>query len=171
MITNHDGISFDFNIFETNIVNLLILNSLVFYFGKQFLTKILVERQQKVFTAIQEAEKQLELSRLRLEESEKQLEQTSIVIKQIISEAENTAQKIRASILAQGKSEIERLAITTQNNIKNAEIQIKNKIQKHIVSIAIERVSIKLKQSITADQHKLIIENNISKLGGLRNEY
>nr|YP_009370327.1 ATP synthase CF0 subunit B [Bulboplastis apyrenoidosa]ARO90816.1 ATP synthase CF0 subunit B [Bulboplastis apyrenoidosa] len=150
-----------------NIVNLLILNSLVFYFGKQFLTKTLVARQQKVFTAIQEAEKQLELSKLRVEESEKQLEQTSLVIKQIISEAENTAQKIRASILVQGKSEIDRLALTTQNSIINAEVQIKNQIQKHIVSIAIERVSIKLKQAITAEQHQLIIDKNISKLGGL----
>nr|YP_010338714.1 ATP synthase CFO B subunit subunit I [Glaucosphaera vacuolata]UNJ18664.1 ATP synthase CFO B subunit subunit I [Glaucosphaera vacuolata] len=157
---------FNFDIVETNIVNLSILVGIVFYFGKQFLLNTLGQRQQKVLLAIQEAEQQLTESNLRIVESEKKLEQAHLVIKQIISNAENTAQKIKESILSQGKEEINRFTSAKQTSIENAEIQMRKQIQKKITTLAIDRVTLNLKNKINAEMHKSILENNISKLGG-----
>eukprot|EP00171_Calliarthron_tuberculosum_P023902 IDg23902t1 len=75
----------------------------------QFLGATLNNRQQKVLTAIQESEERLQKANIRLIESEKQFKQTKMVIKQIEQEAIITAEKVRNSILAQGKLDIERL--------------------------------------------------------------
>lgn len=57
--------------------------SLIVYFGKQFLSNTLQSRQQRVVTALQEAEDKLQKASARLSESEKQLAQTQLVIEQV----------------------------------------------------------------------------------------
>nr|YP_010330422.1 ATP synthase CFO B subunit subunit I [Rhodella violacea]UNJ18138.1 ATP synthase CFO B subunit subunit I [Rhodella violacea] len=154
------------NLAETNLVNLTILISLIVYFGKQFLTTTLQSRQQRVITALQEAEDKLQKASARLSESEKQLAQTQLVIEQVTEEASKTAQKVKDLIMIQGKLEVERLTKSSQDNIKNAEFQIRKKIQQQISTLAIERVTLDLKNKMTDSIQSQIIDDNIAKLGG-----
>ena len=96
------GFGFNSNILEANVINIFILASGVFYLGRNFLSSALELRQQKITEAIQEAEERLQQASLRLSESEKQMTQAKIVIDQIKKEAENTARKVKETILAQG---------------------------------------------------------------------
>jgi F-type H+-transporting ATPase subunit b len=61
------GINFD--IFETNLINLLILTGGIFYLGSNALSESLVERQQKILGAIQESEERLAQATQRLTEN------------------------------------------------------------------------------------------------------
>jgi F-type H+-transporting ATPase subunit b len=164
--TASKGFGFNSNILEANVINIVILASGVFYLGRNFLTSSLELRQQKITEAIQEAEERLEQANLRLSESEKQLAQAKTVIEQIKKEAESTARKVKETILAQGKLDIERLTNSGKSSIEKAELQIKKQIQQHITNLAIKRVTSQLQDFMTPNIQSKLIDSNISQLGG-----
>lgn len=160
------GFGFNSNILEANVINIVILASGVVYLGRNFLSSALELRQQKITEAIQEAEDRLQQANIRLAESEKQMAQAKIVIEQIKTEAENTARKVKETILAQGKLDIERLTNSGKSSLEKAELQIKKQLQQHITNLALKRVSIQLKEYMTNSLQSKLIDSNISQLGG-----
>nr|UAD84364.1 ATP synthase CF0 subunit I [Agarophyton chilense] len=165
--TNYNlSIRFNTDFLEANVINILLLLSGLIYVLKEFLGSILVDRQEKVLFAIQESEERLQQANLRLSESEKQLAQTQMVVTQIIKEAEITAQKVRQSILDQGKADVEKLIAASKDSITTAETQIKQQIQLQVTSLAIKRVTMQLQDQITPTIQTKIIDNNIAQLGG-----
>ena len=81
------------NFLEANLINIVCLLFGLIYLLREFLGALLVTRQQKVLSAIQESEDRLDKARVRLAESEKQFKQTEIVIKQIEQEANYNSSK------------------------------------------------------------------------------
>jgi F0F1-type ATP synthase membrane subunit b/b' len=71
-------ISLNTDIFEANLVNLVLLTGGIFYLGSNALSESLAERQQKILGAIQESEERLQQAVVRLDESETQLKQAQI---------------------------------------------------------------------------------------------
>nr|YP_009332718.1 ATP synthase CF0 B subunit [Membranoptera weeksiae]AHZ94732.1 ATP synthase CF0 B subunit [Membranoptera weeksiae] len=162
----NNSISFNSNFLESNVLNIVLLLSGLIYVLKQFLGSILSLRQEKVLFAINESEERLKQANVRLGEAEKQLVQTQIIINQIIKEAQITAEKVRQSILEQGKFDIERLTVSSKASIKYAENQVKQQIQQQIISLAIKKVTKKLKTQMTSAMQVKIIDNNIMQLKG-----
>ena len=165
-LASSKGFGFNSNFLEANVINIVILASGVFYLGRNFLTSALELRQQKIAEAIQEAEERLQQANIRLAESEKQLAQAKIVVEQIKKEAENTASKVKETILAQGKLDIERLTNTGKSSIEKAEVQIKKQIQQHITTLALKRVTAQLQDYMNPTLQSKLIDSNISQLGG-----
>nr|YP_009293640.1 ATP synthase CFO B chain subunit I [Rhodymenia pseudopalmata]AOM64322.1 ATP synthase CFO B chain subunit I [Rhodymenia pseudopalmata] len=164
--SDSQAIGFNSDFLEANVINIAMLLSGLIYILRQFLGSILFDRQEKVLFAIQEAEERLHQADIRLNESEKQLSQTQMVINQIIKEAEITAQKVRQSILDQGKVDIERLTLASKVSIETAEIQIRQQIQQQIIALAINRVTLQLQNQVTATMQAKIIDSSILGLGG-----
>nr|QCI07015.1 ATP synthase CF0 subunit I [Haraldiophyllum bonnemaisonii] len=160
------GISFNSHFLEANVLNIFILLFGLIYVLKQFLGSILLVRQEKVLFAIKESEERLEQANIRLNEAEKQLLQTQIIINEIIKEAELTAQKVRQSILEQGKYDIEKLTESSKISIKSAENQVKQQIRQKITALAISKVSLQLKNQMTPEIQMKIIDNSIMQLKG-----
>nr|YP_009315744.1 ATP synthase CF0 subunit I [Trichogloeopsis pedicellata]SCW24402.1 ATP synthase CF0 subunit I [Trichogloeopsis pedicellata] len=164
-LANSKSFGINTNFLEANVINIVLLLSGLIYILKNFLGSTLVNRQEKVLLAIQESEERLKQANERLEEAEKQLAQTQLVITQIKQEADITAQKVRDSILNQGKIDIEKLTSAGKNSIANAEQEIKKQIQKQIVTLAIHKVTIQLEQQMSNSTQSKIIDQNINKLG------
>jgi F-type H+-transporting ATPase subunit b len=76
----HLAVSFNPDIFETNLINITLLLGGIIYLGSSALTESLSERQEKIVGAIKEAEERLQQADTRLAEGEKQLEQAQLVI-------------------------------------------------------------------------------------------
>jgi F-type H+-transporting ATPase subunit b len=165
-LSSGKGFGLNPNFLESNVINIAILLSGVVYLGRNFLTSALESRQQKVAEAIQESEERLQQANTRLIEAEKQLTESQIVIDQIKKEAESTARKVKETILAQGKLDIERLTNNGKSSIEKAEVQIKKQIQQHISNLALERVSGQLKTYLKPNLQSKLIDTNISQLGG-----
>lgn len=165
-LSSEKGFGFNSNILESNVLNIAILLSGVVYLGNNFLTSALESRQQKVAEAIQESEERLQQATARLTESEKQLTEAQIVITQIKKEAEITGRKVKETILAQGKLDIERLTNNGKSSIEKAEVQIRKQIQQHITNLALQRVTIQLKDYLTSNLQSKLIDTSISQLGG-----
>nr|YP_009391641.1 ATP synthase CF0 subunit I [Laurenciella marilzae]ARW59785.1 ATP synthase CF0 subunit I [Laurenciella marilzae] len=160
------GISFNSNFLEANVINISFLLFGLVYVLRKFLGSILIQRQNKVLFAIRECEERLEQANIRLDEAEKQLAQTQIIINQIIEEAENTAKKVRQSILEQGKSDIDKLTLSSKASVKFAETQVRLQIQQQITALAIKKVSIELQSQMTSVMQTQIIDRNIIQLEG-----
>jgi F-type H+-transporting ATPase subunit b len=165
-LSSGKGFGFNSNFLETNVINIALLLTGVFYLGNNFLTSALELRQQKVTEAIQEAEERLQQANARLLDSEKQLTQAQNVIEKIKKEAETTARTVKETILAQGKLDIERLTNNGKSSIEKAELQIKKQIQQRITDLAMQRVSTQLQDYMTPSLQSKVIDNNIAQLGG-----
>jgi len=158
-------ISINPDILETNLLNISLLLGGVIYLGNNVLTASLAERQQKILGAIQESDERLQEAVTRLTESEKQLAQAQIVIESIKEDAKKTAQQVKAGILNDGKSEIERLTSTAKSQITTIEAKIRKQITDYVVALALKRVTVQLEGKLKSNLQQQIIDRNISKLG------
>lgn len=158
------GFGLNFNFLEANVINIALLLAGLIYVLKNFLGSVLSDRQSKVLFAIRESEERLEQANVRLTEAEKQLTQTQVIINQIINEAEETAKKVRESILDQGKLDIEKLTQSSKSSVEFAENQVKLQIQQQITTLAINKVNAQLKKQMNPIMHKKIIDQNIMQL-------
>ena len=156
------GINFD--IFETNVINLAILVGGIFYLGSNALSETLAERQQRILGAIQESEERLAQAIQRLKESETQLEQAQLVIASIKNDAETTANQVKNAILTEGKAEIERLSATAKSQIGTIEAKVRKQISDYVVALALQRVTLQLEGKLSGNVQQQLIDRNISKL-------
>jgi F0F1-type ATP synthase membrane subunit b/b' len=158
------GVSFNGDIFEANLVNLILLDGGLFYLLSGALSESLSERQQKILGAIQESEERLQEATTRLTESETQLAQAQIVIDTIQKDAEQTASQVKSSILTDGKTEIERLTSAAKSQIGTIEAKVRKQISDYVVSLALQRITAQLEGKLNSSLQQQIIDRNISKL-------
>lgn len=158
------SVGLNVDIFETNVINITILLGGIIYLGSNALSASLIERQQKILGAIQEAEERLQQAVARLAESEKQLDQAQIVIESIKADAEKTAMQVKISILNDGKAEIERLTASAKAQITTIEAKVRKQISDYVVTLALKRVTLQLEDKLNSNLQQQIIDRNISKL-------
>jgi F0F1-type ATP synthase membrane subunit b/b' len=158
------GVSFNGDIFEANLVNLILLGGGLFYLLSGALSESLSERQQKILGAIQESEERLQEATTRLTESETQLAQAQMVIDTIQKDAEQTASQVKSSILTDGKAEIERLTSSAKAQIGTIESRVRKQISDYVVSLALQRITTQLEGKLNSSLQQQIIDRNISKL-------
>jgi len=159
-----EGVSFNPDIFEANLVNLIILVGGLFYLLSGALSESLSERQQKILGAIQESEERLEEATKKLADSETQLAQAQLVIESIGKDAEVTAQQVKSTILTDGKSEIERLTDAAKGQIVTIEARVRKQISNYVVTLALKRITMQLEGKLNSSLQEQIIDRNISKL-------
>ena len=151
-------------IFEANLVNLILLGGGLFYLLSGALSESLSERQQKILGAIQESEEKLQEATTRLTEGETQLAQAQMVIDSIKKDAEQTAQQVKSSILTNGKTEIERLTATAKLQIGTIESRVRKQISDYVATLALQRITMQLEGKLNSSLQQQIIDRNISKL-------
>ena len=160
------GVSFNTDIFEANLINLILLDGGLFYLLSGALSESLSERQQKILGAIQESEEKLQEATTRLTEGETKLAQAQIVIESIQKDAQQTAAQVKSSILADGKLEIERLTANAKTQINTIESRVRKQISDYVATLALQRITMQLEGKLNSSLQQQIIDRNISKLAG-----
>lgn len=166
LLAEEGSLGLNLDIFEANLVNLVILGGGIFKLGSTALSESLVERQQKVVGAIQESEERLEQAVAKLEESEKQLAQAQLVIAALKEDALTTAKQVKSGIFTDGKVEIERLTASAKSQVGTIETRIRKEISDYVVTLALQRVTLQLEGKLQPKVQGQIIDQNISKLKG-----
>jgi F-type H+-transporting ATPase subunit b len=160
------GFGLNLDIFEANLVNLIILDGGLFYLLSGALSESLSERQQKILGAIQESEEKLQEATVRLTEGETKLAQAQMVIASIQKDAEQTAEQVKSLILTNGKAEIERLTATAKMQIGTIEARVRKQISDYVATLALQRITMQLEGKLNSSLQQQIIDRNISKLAG-----
>jgi len=151
-------------IFETNVINIIILLGGLIYILSRALSDNLTERQQTILGAIQESEERLNEASKRLYESQVQLAQAQIVIDSIQIEAETAAKQVKNALLTDGKIEIERLTASAKSQISTIEVKVRKQISEYVAALALKRITSQLESKLTFPLQQQIIDRNILKL-------
>ena len=150
--------------FVWRIINFGILAFLLYKVGKKPFKEFLFTRKEKIETAIIEAENARKLAEDRQKEYEekiKNLEQEKkAIIEQFKREGEAEKERIIASAELKAEKIIEHAKIAAAQEVEKEREKIKRETTEQIIEIA-ERL---LRENITEDDHKRIINNSIERM-------
>ncbi|MGB3202583.1 MAG: F0F1 ATP synthase subunit B [Nodosilinea sp.] len=160
------GLGVDFNILETNLINLVIIIGVLYYFGGKFLGKTLSTRQSAIKTAIVEAEQRKREAAAALAEQQQKLAQAQAEAKKILAEAQTTAERTRDEILKQSQADVERMRANAAQDLNSQEARVMRELQQRIAALAIERSEAALPGRLDDDLQRRLVDASIALLQG-----
>lgn len=162
------GFGLNFDILEANLINLAIVISLVVYFGRGFLGKILADRQSAISTAIQEAEQRKRKAAEELANEQQKLAQSQQEAQRIRDAAEASAKAARDEILSRVTQEIERLRESASQDTTSSQERTILELRQQIAAQALQQVEAELlvKLAKNQDAQRQLIDRSIALLGG-----
>jgi F-type H+-transporting ATPase subunit b len=160
------GFGFNFEILESNLINLLILVGVLFYYGSKIVGNILSERKNKIAQKIQEVEAKQARAAKALTEEQAKLAQAKSTASKIISEAEANAEKAKQAILAQGEKEVERIKAMAVADLNSEQERAIAELKQRVAALALGRVENQLGEILNDDVQHQLIDRSIARLGG-----
>ena len=166
LATEESGFGLNFNILETNLVNLSILIALIVYFGRSFLGSVMSERRSSIETSIQDAEKRLKEASKALVEQQKNLAEAQATAVQIRSDGEAAAKVAKEDILAQASKDIQRMRDEAARDLTSQRDRVVLELRQRISALAVEKVETQLRSQVGEEQQQRLIDQSIGLLGG-----
>ncbi len=162
----HSGFGLNTNILETNLINLAIIITVLFIFGRKVLGNTLKARRENIETAIKSAEQRAAQAAKQLQEAQQKLTQAQAEATRIKAEAEESAKAAEAAILAQAAADIEKMQAAGAADL-NAELErVISQLRQRVVAQALQKAEAQLTAGISDDAQTTIIDRSIAQLGG-----
>lgn len=160
------GIHLNFDILETNVINLGIVIGVLVYFGRGVLGKALSERQAQIAEAIQEAETRKKTAAAALADEQQKLAQAQAEASRILAEAKERSKSVRESILAEAQADAERLKAAEVQDLTRQQERVMVELRQRIAALALEQVEAQLKSGIAESTQQQLIDRSIASIGG-----
>ncbi len=160
------GFGFNFNILETNLINLAIVIVVLLVYGRKIVGKILLERRARIETAIQSAEQRQKEAAKALEGQQQKLAQAQAEAERIRAESEESAKVARENILAAAAQDIERLKETAVQDLNTERERAIAQLRQRVVAMALEKVESQLRTGVDNATQQQLIDRSIALLGG-----
>ena len=159
------GFGFNFDIIETNLINLGIILILLKVYGGKVLSNILSERRAKIEAEIKSAEARAKESKDALAAAQKNLKEAQDNAVKIRSEAETNAERAKEAVLAKGQKEVERLKASADADLNSEQERAIAQLRSRVVEMALERVESRMGEVLNDDKQRQLIDRSIAKLG------
>jgi F-type H+-transporting ATPase subunit b len=163
---SHGGFGINFDILETNLINLAILVGILVYFGSKVLKNILGDRQSRIAAAIQEAERQQKEAAQALAVAEKQLAEAEAEAQRIRQSGEASAKTSRESILQKATLDVERMQQTATQDLNTDRDKAVAELKERVAALAMQRVESQLKSLLNESTQQQLVDNSLAQLGG-----
>jgi len=160
------GFGFNFDIFETNLINLSILCFVLIYFGRKLLGETLSARSEKIAAAINDAEARQKKAAEALADQQQKLAQAQQEAVNIRKKAEENAVAAKAAIAAKTAQDIERLKETAAADLSSQQERAIAELKQRACALALERVESRLQTRLNKNAQKKLINRSIAQLGG-----
>lgn len=160
------GIGLNFDILETNLINLAIIIGVLFIFGRKIVGKTLSDRRERIETAITGAEKRQREAAIALSDQQQKLAQAQAEAERIRKAAEGSAQVARENILATAAQDIERLKETATQDLNSERERAIAQLRQQVVAMALQKVESHLQSGVDNAAQQQLIERSIALLGG-----
>ena len=164
VLANH-GFALNFNLFETNLINLVLVIALLVYFLKGFLGNILERRREAILADLKDAENRLVTAGKALEEGQRELAQAKSTAEKILAEAKQRAQLIRQD---GEKRTIEEMACIKQDanaNLNAEAARVVEALRAETARTAIDKALAALPKRLTDAKRAELIDRSIEALG------
>jgi len=165
LLASHGGFGLNFNLFETNIVNLAIVIFGLYKFLPNFLGSILERRRAIILEDLKDAEQRLAASSAALAQAQGDLAAAQQKAEQIRADGKARAEAIR---LDSEKRTIEEMARLKQGAAadSNAEAsRATNALRREAARLAIEKALASLPGKLNADAQAQLVNQSIQNLG------
>jgi F-type H+-transporting ATPase subunit b len=160
------SVSLNTDIFEANLINIVLLVVLLFNVVGDALKTSMLERKEKILSGVQDAEQRLNEASERLAEAKTQLEQSKLVIDKITADKEETRRTLAFSNGTRVQEESVRRADSAKLAVMYKKQQVLREVKEQVSTLALTRVITTLKDDLTLDKHLAIIDNGIALIGG-----
>ena len=166
VIAEQEGITFNSDLLETGLVNILLLIGVLILNGQSLLGESLEERRTSIVNNLQDAENRLSEAENRLREAEKQLNQAKVVIDDIKTQTLTTKTLMLESGIAETKKELKIRFDRALATFKSKERQVFLDVKQQIISLVLSQTVIRAKKSFGPRRNALaLIDETIKKVG------
>ncbi|MEL6260408.1 MAG: F0F1 ATP synthase subunit B [Cyanobacteria bacterium J06626_6] len=159
------GFGLNFDILETNLINLTIIISVLIYFGKGFLGSKLKERREAIEMAIREAEARQKKAAASLAEQQQKLQMAKREAERIKAAAQTNADSARAAVLAQSAKDIERLKAAAAQDMSSQQDRVMQELRQRVSAMALEKVRSRLPEVLNEGKQAQLVDQSIAQLG------
>lgn len=166
LATEEGGFGLNFDILETNLINLAFVIGILVYFGSKFLGSTLSARRAAIEEAIQEAERRKEEAVSALAEQQQQLALAKEEAQTILANAEQSAARAKEAILVQAQADVERLKASAAQDLTSQQEKIVRELRQQIAAAAVERAQAELPNRLQGDVQSRLVDASIALLGG-----
>lgn len=163
-IASEGGIGLNFDILETNIINLAIIIGVLYVYVGKFITKALSDRQDRIASEIKEAEQRLKDAQSELSTAKKSLEEAQATAKTIKAEAEINAAKSKEAILAAGQKEVEKLQAAAVKELDSQQTQVALELKQRIANLVVAELEGQFAKGLDDSLQSKLIDRNIEQL-------
>ncbi|MCU0567876.1 MAG: F0F1 ATP synthase subunit B [Oculatellaceae cyanobacterium Prado106] len=159
------GFGLNFNILETNLINLAVVISVVVYFGRKLLGAALGDRQTQIATAIREVEQKKQEAAAALADQQQKLAQAQTEAARIRAAAEESAKAAREAIMAQAAQDLERLRASAAQDLNTQQERIMTELRQQIAALAMQQVEAQLRSGVSDETQARLIDRSIAQIG------
>ncbi len=160
------GVGLNFDILETNLINLAIIIGVLFYFGRKFIGKILDTRKTDIETAILDAEQRKREAAAALAEQQQKLALAKEEAQTILANAAQTATRTKEEILAQAEADVARMQATAAQDVSSQQARVMRELRQRVATLALERSEAELPNRLNDDVQRRLVDASIAMLEG-----
>ncbi len=166
-VAEHEaGFGLNFDILETNLINIAIIVGVLVYFGRGIVSKTLGDRRASIESAIRDADKRKQDAAAALADQQQKLAQAQGEATRIRAAAEESAKAARAAILAQSEQDIERLKASAAQDLNSQQERVISELRQRVAQMALEQVESQLRSNLNDGAQQQLIDRSIAMLGG-----
>lgn len=165
-VEHEGGYRLSIDLLQSNVVNLVIIIGILFFYGRKFLGNILTERRERIEQEIKDAEGRAKNAEAELKQAQQKLAQAQEEAKRITAEAEKNAQKAREKILATADREVERIRESADQDVNSEQERAIAELRERVAMLALQKVEGQLQESLDESAQHQLIDRSIAQLGG-----
>ena len=166
-LTPAEGFGFNFDIIETNILNLAVVIGVVFYLGGDVLNSLLNDRKQKILGTLKSANDRFLEAEQKLAEAKQKIEIAKTKAIEIRQQGKATAIQTTSTLFLRTEEEIQRLDESKKATLRFEEEKAIGLVRQQVVSLSIERAFSILKTKIDNSFQRRLIDTGVTQLGKL----
>lgn len=164
--SGHGGVGLNFDILETNLINLVIIIGLLFYYGKGFLGNILSQRRAEIEEAIKDAEQRQQKAASALAEQQQNLTMAQAEAERIKADAEERAKALKAKIAEQAAKDVERMKATANKEVDAEQQRVIAQLRAQVTAMALERAEAQIQDRLDQNAQERLVDRSLAMLGG-----
>ncbi|MEM6501321.1 MAG: F0F1 ATP synthase subunit B [Cyanobacteria bacterium P01_C01_bin.89] len=166
LVLANEGVGINFDILETNLINLAIVLGVLFFFGKGFLGNLLGSRKADIEAAISKAESRQAEAAASLAEQQKKLAAAQEEAKSIVAKARESSVRVKEDILAKSKTEVERMKSDASRDLASEQERVISELRQRAIAKALVEVESKIKVGLSDEQKRGLVDKSIELVGG-----
>nr|QUG10377.1 ATP synthase CF0 B subunit [Hymenophyllum coreanum] len=163
------GFGSNTNILEINLVNLILVLGLLFYFGKGVLINLLENRKRTIVSTIRDAEDCYKEATERLKQARTRLQQAKIKADEIRVNGLTQMEKEKRDLINAADEDSKRLEDSKNFTIRFEERRAIEQVRQQVSRLASERALESLNSRLDSDLHLRMIDYHIGLLRAIEN--